>query len=158
MTLGRHGVRVKCQSKTTLALYSDPVVCVVWLGLLIILVSCLGCVGNNVLDSSSRQEEKFDFDWKFSKGDFPQASRMDFDDSQWQLLDVPHDWSILDTFSEDHPTGKPGGYASGGVGWYRKHFTLKDKDASSMISIEFGWYKMISTVFVLSYMMSVNSW
>jgi len=131
----KNGVRVKCQSKISLALYSDPVV---WLGLLIILVSCLGCVGNNVLDSPSRQKEKFDFDWRFSKGDFPQASEMSFDDGGWQLLDVPHDWSILDTFSEDNPTGKPGAYASGGIGWYRKHFTLNDVDTSSIISIEFG--------------------
>jgi hypothetical protein len=88
--------------------------------------------------SPPRRKEKFDFDWKFSKGDFPTAAKIDFDDSQWQVLDVPHDWSILDTFSEDNPSGRPGGYASGGIGWYRKHFSLDDKDASSLVSIEFG--------------------
>jgi beta-galactosidase len=109
-----------------------------FLGLLVILACSLGCVEDHAADSSPRQKEKFDFDWKFSKGDFPKASEKDFDDSGWQQLDVPHDWSILDTFSEDNPTGKQGGYSSGGVGWYRKHFTLNDKDVSALISIEFG--------------------
>ena len=106
--------------------------------LFIILACCFGCVGNNAPDFSPREKVKFDFDWKFSKGGFPEASEKDFDDSGWQLLDLPHDWSILDTFSEDNPTGRQGGYASGGVGWYRKHFTLNDKDVSALISIEFG--------------------
>ena len=80
----------------------------------------------------------FDFNWKFSKGDFPEASTPAFDDSDWQQIDVPHDWSILDTFSIDNPTGRPGGYASGGIGWYRKKFTLNREDNSSKVTIEFG--------------------
>jgi len=87
---------------------------------------------------SPRQKVNFDFDWKFSKGDFPKGMEIEFDDSKWQQINVPHDWSILDTFSKDNPTGKPGGFASGGLGWYRKIFTLDKKDAASKISIEFG--------------------
>jgi len=118
------------------------------LGVFIVIACCLGCVENSAADSLPREKEKFDFDWKFSKGDFPDASRKDFDDSQWQQLDVPHDWSISDTFSEDNPTGRSGGYASGGVAWYRKNFTLNDKDASSIISIEFGGVYENSEVWV----------
>lgn len=98
----------------------------------------VGCVEHTASDNNPRQKEKFDFDWKFSKGDFSKASEVDFDDSKWQQIDVPHDWSILDTFSKENPTGRPGGFASGGIGWYRKNFTLNQKDASTKVSIEFG--------------------
>ena len=96
------------------------------------------CACDSPSESSPRQKIKFDFDWKFSKGDFPEARMTSFDDSNWQEIDVPHDWSILDSFSVENPTGKPGGYASGGVGWYRKEFALKGVAPDSKVAIEFG--------------------
>ena len=99
----------------------------------LILASCM-----NAGRDEPRQKINFDFEWKFSKGDFPEARNADFDDGDWELLDVPHDWSINDTFSKDNPTGKPGGFASGGIGWYRKTFNLDKKDQGKIISIEFG--------------------
>jgi beta-galactosidase len=107
-------------------------------GIFIISLFSASCVDNTTSGNAPRQKEKFDFDWRFSKGDFPEASEADFDDSKWQQIDVPHDWSILDTFSKDNPTGRPGGFASGGIGWYRKNFTVTKKDASTKVSIEFG--------------------
>jgi beta-galactosidase len=106
--------------------------------ILLLAVFCMGCTGYDGPEDGVRQRIKLDLDWKFSRGDFPEAFEMDFDDSRWQQIDIPHDWAILDTFSQDFPTGRPGGFASGGVGWYRKAFTLSRKDASSKISVEFG--------------------
>lgn len=106
--------------------------------LIIIALISYSCAENDSVDTVTRKKENFDFDWKFSKGDFQKASEKSFDDSTWEELDVPHDWSILDTFAKDNPTGRPGGFASGGVAWYRKHFTLDKKDDSSLVSIEFG--------------------
>ena len=85
------------------------------LPLVLLLITVCACDSSSNL--TPRQKINFDFDWKFSKGDFPEASSVVFDDSGWQEIDVPHDWSILDTFSKENPTGKSGGYASGGVGW-----------------------------------------
>jgi len=98
----------------------------------------IGCVRENNPDKAARQKIRFDFDWKFSRGDYPAVSEKHFDDDSWHQIDIPHDWAITDTFSKDNPTGRPGGFASGGVGWYRKEFNLPDWDASSKISIEFG--------------------
>ncbi|MBT5426657.1 MAG: DUF4982 domain-containing protein [Bacteroidetes bacterium] len=108
------------------------------LSLVIIIALCCSCVTNNNRSASLRKKENFDPSWKFSKGDFPKAIDNDFDDSQWQEIDLPHDWSILDTFSKDYPTGRSGGFASGGIGWYRKIFSLPREDRSSKICIEFG--------------------
>lgn len=110
---------------------------ITFLGLAILITICASCTNDNSKDSF-RQKTKFDFDWKFSKGDFLGANEIDFDDSQWQEIDIPHDWSILDSFSKNNPTGRPGGFASGGIGWYRKNFSLNRKDKFSKLSIEFG--------------------
>jgi len=102
-----------------------------------ILAVCMGWY-HNAPDKPPRLKENFDFDWKFSKGDFPDAFQKNFDDKVWENIDLPHDWAISDAFSKDYPTGNSGGFATGAVGWYRKHFTLDNKDKDSEISIEFG--------------------
>jgi beta-galactosidase len=106
--------------------------------LLLILSCCFGCADEFDASLLPRQKVNFDFDWKFAKGDFLGASQKDFKDKDWEKLDVPHDWAILDTFSKDNPTGRSGGFAMGGIGWYRKHFALCKSDAYSKISIDFG--------------------
>ena len=112
--------------------YTDQIV-----GLIILSIFCFSCA-NNKSEGSLRKKEKFDFDWKFIKGDFSEASKIDFDDSKWQKIDIPHDWAISDTFSINNPTGNSGGFAAGGIGWYRKKFTINKNDKSSMLSVEFG--------------------
>lgn len=75
-------------------------------------------------ETLSREVTNFDRDWKFFRGDPPQAWQKDFDDSQWRNLDLSHDWSIEGNFSPAHPTGDGGGYLPGGTGWYRKYFKV----------------------------------
>ena len=59
----------------------------------------------------------FDDNWRFQRGGAQGAEATDFDDSRWQRLDLPHDWSIEDQpgkgtpFEEDrvqHPWCPPG--------------------------------------------------
>lgn len=64
----------------------------------------------------------FDFDWKFALNDHPGAEQPNFDDSEWRLLDVPHDFSIEHPFDSAYNTGAGGGYTYSGIGWYRKTF------------------------------------
>ena len=104
----------------------------------LIILICIGIGNKNASASVNEHKVKFDFDWKFSKGDFPDAAKKIFDDSKWIPIDIPHDWSILDTFSKDNPSGSSGGFASGGVGWYRKYFNVNGKDKTSKIAVEFG--------------------
>ena len=81
------------------------------------------------------QANAFNDDWRFmlldtdlkpsDEGSFA-AQATNFDDSQWRRLKLPHDWSV------EHPMSPQlfscTGYLPGGVGWYRKHFTLKEGD------------------------------
>lgn len=66
--------------------------------------------------------EKFNDGWKFLLGDDAAASEADFDDSEWRRLTLPHDWSIEGQLSPSLASCT--GYLPGGIGWYRKQFTL----------------------------------
>jgi beta-galactosidase len=117
----------------------------------IFFVTVLGVISCNKKDTSfdvSREKINFDKDWKFSKGDFPTASKNEFDDSSWKQLSVPHDWSIKGPFLKTNPVGNVGAYAPGGIGWYRKSFTLNKSDVDSKIDIEFGGVYMNSEVWI----------
>ena len=91
--------------------------------------------------ASARTVQDFDFDWRFSKGDFPTAAMPRFDDSGWRQVNVPHDWSIEGPFSANYGSGN--GYAPGGLGWYRKHFQLDDAQKA-------GSSRLNSTAFMIT--------
>ena len=44
---------------------------------------------------AQRTETLLEKGWKFSKGDFPEASAACFDDSGWDEVTIPHDWKRL---------------------------------------------------------------
>ncbi|MCK0156478.1 DUF4982 domain-containing protein [Cellulophaga sp. F20128] len=117
-----------------------------------ILVSCSQGNASEV----PREKINFDFDWKFSKGDFPMANKNDFQDDSWEDIDVPHDWSIAGPFLKTNPAGNVGAYALGGIGWYRKAFTLDKSDANSKISIEFGGVYMNSEVWINGHYLGIR--
>src|SRR5438034_2744589 len=89
-----------------------------------------------------RQAANFDQGWRFHLGDVPRAQEPGFADTPWRRLDLPHDWSIEGPFSEQNPAGVAGGALPGGIGWYRKAFTLPAGDTGKVVFIEFdGVYR-----------------
>jgi len=95
---------------------------------------------------AARTVEDFDADWRFSKGDFATAAMPGFDDAGWRRVNVPHDWSIEGPFSADYACGS--GFAPGGLGWYRKHFSLDDAQKGRHVSIEFDGVYDYSEVWI----------
>src|SRR5580658_10738031 len=70
-----------------------------------------------------REAQDFNRDWRFTKGEQPEAARqLNFDDSAWQAVRLPHDWAISGPFDASLPGGT-GKLPWQGVGWYRKTFT-----------------------------------
>jgi len=90
----------------------------------------------------------FTENWKFHPGDETQASSIVFDDTTWRILDLPHDWSIEGTFSRDHPARPGGGALPGGVGWYRKTFTVPESDKEKCLFIDFDGVYWNSSVWL----------
>lgn len=94
------------------------------------------------LVAQNRQTTLFTEGWHFNLGDVPTASDKTFDDSKWRTLNLPHDWSIEGAFSKDNPSQFFGGALPGGIGWYRKSFSLPQTDMGKNIFIDFdGIYR-----------------
>ena len=90
----------------------------------------------------------FDANWRFHLGDVPAAKEPDFSDNSWRQLNLPHDWSIEGAFSKDNPAGVGGGALPGGIGWYRKTFTLPESDKNKSVFIDFDGVYMNSDVWI----------
>ncbi len=103
------------------------------------------------LPSLARERQNFDAGWLFILADSAQMSKEAYNDSFWRRLDVPHDWAIEGDFYAGNPSGAGGGALPGGIGWYRKHFTLGDCEtqmSQSRFFLEFDGVYMNSTVYV----------
>ena len=103
---------------------------------------------NSPVEKSVRTTESFDEDWRFLKSDANGAEKPNFDDSIWRKLDVPHDWSIEGPFDEKNPTEGAGAFLPAGVGWYRKHFTLRDSIVGKHIFVDFDGVMANSEVWI----------
>ena len=90
-----------------------------------------------------RERSPWNDDWKFALSDSVQDySSPDSDDSTWRILSLPHDWSIEGDFSLDNPSTPGGGALPGGIGWYRKTFTLPETDRGKVVYVDFdGVYR-----------------
>jgi beta-galactosidase len=92
-------------------------------------------------------------------GAFPMVTRVNFNDSEWRSIDLPHDWAVELPFHHvplpisssaltarpaardylpDHG-GKPLGrdFPETSIGWYRRVFEVPATDAGKRISVEF---------------------
>jgi beta-galactosidase len=109
-----------------------------------------GCMANPPggvsISPSGRTEQRFDTDWRFYLGDVPGAQSSALNDSSWRHPQLPHDWSIEQPFSPDLASGT--GFLPGGIGWYRKTFTLDSRLAGRRISVRFDGIYMNSHVWI----------
>ncbi|RIJ78032.1 DUF4982 domain-containing protein [Nakamurella silvestris] len=111
------------------------------------------------LDDGTRTVS-FNNDWKFAlvnsaditdpTGAFATAQDPAFNDSSWRTLNLPHDWSIEGSPVTGTGTGTAAGSAfyQGGLGWYRKTFTLPASLTGKKISVEFDGIYMDSYIYV----------
>ena len=77
---------------------------------------------------------------RFYLGDAPDAWQAWFDDSAWQQVTLPHDWSVTLPFDRAYSSGT--GDLAGGIGWYRLHIEPDPSWEGKQISITFdGVYK-----------------
>jgi beta-galactosidase len=93
------------------------------------------------LAQQPRQEYVLTTDWKFAKGEQPNAAQPGFKDAKWQTVRVPHDWAIYGPFSPQNDlqtvkieqnnekeaktkAGRTGGLPFIGTGWYRRRLEV----------------------------------
>ena len=93
-----------------------------------LLLFLLTCIASVALQAETRT--RFNADWRFILQDDSTYRAPESPDGTWQRVDLPHDWSIAFTPSEQAPAGGEGGWYPTGTGWYRKHFRLTAAEAA----------------------------
>lgn len=93
----------------------------------------------SIVAQSHREETILKKGWKFIRADKAEFANKDLDDSNWQVVTVPHDWAISGPFDNNNDrqtvaieqngeteatekTGRTGSLPWMGIGWYRYHF------------------------------------
>eukprot|EP01136_Pigoraptor_vietnamica_P039934 Opistho-1_new@891 len=90
----------------------------------------------------SREIINFNKSWKFSFENNEKAITNQFNDANWRVLNLPHDWSIEGQFSEQHLSTTQGGALPTGLAWYRKSFSMPATAKNKVVWIEFdGVYR-----------------
>jgi beta-galactosidase len=121
-------------------------------------------VGSVNVGSAQAQEAQpgrsvdFTTAWKFAlvnpngitdpTGAYARAMDPGYDDSAWRTVNVPHDWSIELNPTAEGGTNSGTGFLQGGLGWYRKTFTLPRSMAGKKVSVEFDGIYMDSVIYV----------
>ncbi|OEJ98815.1 hypothetical protein A8C32_06405 [Flavivirga aquatica] len=90
--------------------------------------------------------KSFNDDWKFARfGSMSDGSTLEepknideigFNDANWRLLNLPHDWGIEGPFRANLPN-QTGKLPWAGIGWYRKTYKSPQEDKGKRVFIEF---------------------
>ncbi|MFI3237907.1 MAG: glycoside hydrolase family 2 TIM barrel-domain containing protein [Lachnospiraceae bacterium] len=100
-----------------------------------------------------RKKLCIDKDWLYEEHDiktnhsYLPIHEMDYDDSKWRVLNLPHDGSIEAEFKENNPSGPRGGYASYVMCYYRKHFDGAMFEKGQKVVVTFGGIYNNATVY-----------
>ncbi len=100
------------------------------------------------LHAQNKTRINFDKDWKFKLDSVQSYNEPGLNDADWRTLNLPHDWSIEGTFSKDNPATPGGGALPGGIGWYRKSFTVPVSNKNDIVLIDFDGVYMKSEVWI----------
>lgn len=82
------------------------------------------------LKDTGRDIYNFNVGWKFMRGNIPNAEKVDFDDSKWDVVSTPHTVQLM-------PVEASGSRNYQGAAWYRKHFTIDKNLNNKLINIYF---------------------
>jgi len=127
----------------------------------LVLGACVGLLIPQLMAAESPREHlSLDANWKFHLGDdWPGAAHLEnsgtgsgpagerFADSDWRVVNVPHDWAIELPFDPTADGGHGfkalgGSFPRNSVGWYRRKFDLPASDSGKRIWLTFdGVYR-----------------
>ena len=93
-----------------------------------LLLLCCGCLCCSAAPGGVRELMNLNRGWTYLRGDHPGAEQVDYDDSEWEHIGLPHSFSIPYFLSSDFYTG---------YGWYRRTVDLSKADMRKDIFLEF---------------------
>lgn len=93
-----------------------------------------------------RISQLFNFGWKFQTGDLKDAQAVNYDDADWRVLDLPHDFQIEQSW--DQSAGGARGFKAMGTGWYRKAFKADPAWKGKRVLLDFEGIMLVGDVWV----------
>lgn len=117
-------------------------------------------------DAGKREVLSLDKGWRFHLGDIPfplvkghkdtynnakagranGAAAIDYDDSSWRILNLPHDWAVENEFNPEANLSQ--GYRARGIGWYRRTFRLSPTDKGKHLELQLDGIATHATIWV----------
>ena len=115
---------------------------------LLFVVGCSSAAAQSVVPSPTSFGEAIPLndEWRFQLGDDSTAISPTLDDSRWQRIRIPHDWSVRLPMSPD--CGSCQGYLPGGIAWYRRHIAYEKPLDDRRLYIYFEGVYNRSTVYL----------
>ena len=119
-----------------------------------------------ICQSFARQITPLEENWKFTRQDNPNFACENFDASNWQTVNVPHDWAIRENFdisidqslrykkdasgqiTAQITTGRTGALPYIGKGYYRHNFEIAGSDKDKKFFLEFDGAMSHAKVYV----------
>jgi beta-galactosidase len=108
------------------------------------------------LSAQHKTRVSFNNDWKFKLDSVGSYSDASANDASWRTLNLPHDWSVEGKFDKNAPAGTGGGALPGGLGWYRKTFTIPATQKGKAIFIEFDGVYRNGEVFINGHSLGIR--
>lgn len=99
-----------------------------------------------VSDFTDYKHKLFNFGWRFYLGNPEGAESVDFDDSSWRTLDLPHDYQFEQPWEENENKGR--GFKRMCEGWYRKTFTVPETLKGRRVLLDFEGVMYVADVYV----------
>ena len=126
------------------------------------------------MSNAVREKLRLDGGWRFHLGEIPSpvpnthiaaymnnkagwsrgAARANFDDSDWRIVDLLHDWSVEGKF--DPANHVDSGFLPRGIAWYRRHFRLEPADRGKYLALQFDGVATYCTVYVNGHLLHRN--
>ncbi|MDE6379423.1 MAG: beta-galactosidase, partial [Muribaculaceae bacterium] len=123
----------------------------------------LSFLGAIALGAASQETIDFNFGWKFFPGQNPGAEAVVLDESEWQTVNLPHDFQISQPWVEPEAgdTGDKSnlmaniasklssrGFKEMGEGWYRKTFTPDPSWEGKRVLVDFEGIMLVGDVYL----------
>lgn len=88
--------------------------------------------------------------WRFHLTDSATITEKvtEIQDSLWQDITLPHDWSVLLPFDKEAAPGNDGAYLPGGVAWYTKNLNIDHDIADRVLKLYFEGVYERSEVYI----------
>ncbi|MET0356216.1 MAG: sugar-binding domain-containing protein, partial [Cellvibrio sp.] len=129
---------------------------------------------NPATSNEGRERLSLDRGWLFHLGDIPTpeikgheatylnakagnasgAAGLEYDDSDWRKLDLPHDWAVEGPFDPNANISQ--GYRPRGASWYRRYLRVEEADRGRHFELQFDAIATHSTVWVNGNVVSRN--